>query len=540
MHVPSRSHHRPSLRFRRAATFALAASILAVSGAATARSADVTDPDVCLVEWSGSTATLSWLDQGGTHVVRRNGSWLASPGRDTSSFTDTDAPSGATYELRSWDGGVRTDRDCVEGSPPDGGDPPSDGDGTPPPAADCWVEWSGSTATVRWIDDGGTHVVRRNGSWLATPGRDSSFLVDADAPTGASYEVRTWSGGQRTDRPCEGETTPPPPTTAPSTTSTTAPPPSPSGTVERVIHVSIDGLRSDHVTPSLMPNLTRLRQQGASTLNARTDPARTQTLPNHHSQFTGRAVDGGDGHGVDYNVDQGRTVHDEAGEYVSSVFDVVHDRGGYTLLYAGKSKFDMMDRNWSSNGRADTVGADDGRDKIDEFDRLPPEDAVGRLRTALGQRPDLEYAFFHIRTPDNVGHDHTWGSDEYRSAVNEADRILGEVLDVVESEPARAESTAVIVVADHGGPLGHDLHADASEPGSYTIPFVVWGPGVAAGADLYALNPDDRLDPGGARVWLGGTQPIRGHEVANLALDLLGYPSVPGSTFNDEQDLDLN
>jgi hypothetical protein len=32
-------------------------------------------------------------------------------------------------------------------------------------------------------------------------------------------------------------------------------------------------------------------------------------------------------------------------------------------------------------------------------------------------------------------------------------------------------------------------------------------------------------------------QPIREHEVANLALEFLGYTSVPGSSYNFQQDL---
>ena len=495
-----------------------------LSGTATVRSATVTDPSVCVVERSGSTATLSWLDQGGRHVVRRNGSYLADAGRNVSSWTDRDAPPGATYELRSWASGVRTDRHCADGGQPPG--PPSGG-------GDCSVERSGSTATIRWRDDGGNHVVRRNGSWLASPGYGTSSYVDRSAPTGATYEVRTWLDGVRTDRPCgsDGSGGPAP---------TTPPPPPPSnGRAQRVIHISIDGLRADHVTSSLMPNLTRLRNQGASTLNARTDPAYTQTLPNHHSMFTGHPVKSGDGHGVDYNVDKGRTVHQEAGGYVASVFDIVHDRGGSTSVYAGKSKFDMVNRNWGANGAVDRVGVNDGRDKIDEYRQVSPSAAVDRLRTALNQRPNLEYVFFHIRDPDNAGHQHAWGTSRYRTAVTTADSILGRVVDLVQGNPAWRDSTAIIVVADHGGPTGGLFHSDASRVGNYTIPFVVWGPGVRAGADLYALNQDDRREPGSARVWLGGVQPIRNGEVANLALDFLGYPPVPGSTLNRRQDLDV-
>lgn len=514
----------PTSLARLAVSGAAVIAFVALAGTGPVRSAPVTDPSVCRAERAGSTVTLSWRDDGGTHVIRRDGGYLADAGRNVSTWTDTNAPGGATYEVRTWSDGARLDRVCSEGDA---------APGPPPGTGDCWVERSGSTVTVRWIDNGGNHVVRRNGSWLASPGRGTTSYVDRSAPSGATYQVRTWLDGERIDRDCGGGT-------GGGGGDADPDPPPANGSAKRVIHVSIDGLRADYVTPTLMPNLTRLRNQGASTLNARTDPAFTQTLPNHHSMFTSRAVNGGGGHGVDYNVDRGKTVHQEAGGYVASVFDVVHDRGGGTVVYAGKSKFDMVNRNWSANGRADTVGANNGRDKIDEYRQISPGAAVDRLRTALNQRGNLEYAFFHIRNPDNEGHAHNWGSKQYRNGVKEADRILGQVINLIEGNSAWRNSTAIIVVADHGGPLGGDLHSNPSKVGNYTVPFVVWGPGVKAGADLYALNRGDRREPGGARIWLDGTQPIRSAEVANLALDLLGYPPVPGSTSNQRQNLDVN
>ena len=68
---------------------------------------------------------------------------------------------------------------------------------------------------------------------------------------------------------------------------------------------------------------------------------------------------------------------------------------------------------------------------------------------------------------------------------------------------------------------------------------MVWGIGVARGTDLYALNPGDRRDPGVGRPTYAGVQPIRNGEVANLVLDLLDLPSVPGSTTNAWQGLSV-
>ncbi len=92
----------------------------------------------------------------------------------------------------------------------------------------------------------------------------------------------------------------------------------------------------------------------------------------------------------------------------------------------------------------------------------------------------------------------------------------------------------MILTADHGGRGAG--HYDPTSIHDYRIPFVVWGSGVDPGTDLYDLNPD-YADPGRARVAYDGVQPVRNGMVANLALDLLGLPAVPGSEHDVAQDL---
>ncbi len=529
------------------------------------QNAGAAEIDVCTAVQSGNNVQLRWNDDGGDHVVRRNGDWLTSLGQDVRVFVDRSAPAGASYVIRTWVGDTYRDRTCSTG------------------VVECSLTRSAGALRLEWVDDGGEHVVRRNGEWLASPGSGTGLYIDADPDLRATYVVRSWAGASYTDRPCaagvvecratmvdggldlrwvdsggvhvvrrmdQWVATPGPDTAThlvvdPASTGGYAirtwigdtPVDRPcSGDVEDavVIHVSLDGLRSDHV--SLMPNLQNMRDRGASTLNARTDPAFTKTLPNHSAQFTGRPVGGAGGHGVDYNNDLGFTIHDEAGEYVSSVFDVVHDRGGSTVVFAGKSKFDMIDRSWNAtNGGSDTVGADDGRDKIDVFERMDPFAAVGPFVDALEDADGPTFAFYHVRTPDEIGHLHGWATPEYRDAVQRSDALLGDLVAAVEA--AGIDNVSWIITSDHGGPTGGFLHDIAHLESNYTIPFVVAGPQVAAGADLYALNSGRRIDPGSAQLPTTGTQPIRGHETANLALELLGLPPVPGSTFNAGQDL---
>lgn len=277
-------------------------------------------------------------------------------------------------------------------------------------------------------------------------------------------------------------------------------------------------------------------KEGTYTLNARTAREQTRTLPNHTGMLTGRRIDSRHGgHGVTYNTDNGRrTVHDAADEYVSSVFDVVHDRGGATALFTTKEKFALFQRTWNTNGGSDLVGTDNGRAKIDEFvvdtddDRL-----VAMTNTYLRSEPG-QFVFVHVSLPDESGHENGFMSERYLSAVTSTDRLLSSVLNTISSQPAVRRDTIVLLTADHGGAGGS--HSNATKLHNSRIPFMAWGPGVPAGRDLYSLNPG-RGRPGDARTTYDGPQPIRNGDLANLAADILGLPTVPDSQFDADGEL---
>ena len=145
--------------------------------------------------------------------------------------------------------------------------------------------------------------------------------------------------------------------------------------------------------------------------------------------------------------------------------------------------------------------------------------------------------FLHLAGPDGAGHKYGWGSAAYVAAVKNADADIDRVVSAIVEDPELAEDVVVIVTADHGGVPGTMAHIDRTRSENYTIPFVVWGPGIARG-DLYDLNPDYR-DPGGGRPSYDGPQPVRNGDVANLVTDLLGLGAVPGSLFDTAQDLDV-
>ena len=306
--------------------------------------------------------------------------------------------------------------------------------------------------------------------------------------------------------------------------------------VRYVIHISVDGLRPDAVERlplSEASGFTRLRRESAWTHNARTDVDYRITLPNHTAQLTGRPVVGANGHEWTVNTDPapGVTLHSNRGAYVASVFDVVHDHGMATAAYVSKSKFSLFDVSYDADhGAPDTTGADDGRDKIDRYVYEPNTNRlVDRLVADLHSDP-AAYTFVHLRDPDAAGHIYTWSvrrGSRYLRAVANADRLIEQILEAVASDERLARRTVVVVTADHGG--SGRWHFD-DVPLHFTVPFYVWGPGIPV-ADLYALNPATRENPGAVQVpFSAPRQPIRNGDAANLSLALLGLDAVPGST----------
>ena len=318
--------------------------------------------------------------------------------------------------------------------------------------------------------------------------------------------------------------------------------------VDRVVLVSIDGLRTDVLSTlaaESVSNLTRITRASA-TLNARTNFDPTVTLPNHISMLTGRPALGTDGHGYLSNSDPapGVTLHSNKGEYLASAFDVAHDSGLGTALFASKSKFSLFDSSYDAqNGAPDVTGADDGIDKIDAYTYDSDADRLAdSLITYLESEEGASgFVMFHDRRPDSTGHAYGWSNDPgsaYAATIADVDATLGRILDAIAADVSSAGTTALILTADHGG--SGSGHYDTSDPATYTIPFAVWRCDSQPKADLYSLNPG-RVDPGTTSPPdpPSAGQPIRNGGAANVALDLLGLGPVDGSLIGAGQDLVL-
>jgi len=321
--------------------------------------------------------------------------------------------------------------------------------------------------------------------------------------------------------------------------------------VEHVIHISVDGLRGDLLRGLLeapgrsYPAFARLRAEGAVTFNARCDHDSSSTTPNHTGMVTGLPVRAPasapswqqHGYWTNYTVPTD-VLHLNGAPvgYKHSVFDRVHDRGGRTMLLVSKNKLALFDRSYNGeHGAPDLEGEDNGRDKIDiTFSNDADSSVLVAVLIARMEVDLAEYTFLHIFDPDSAGHGSGWGSLNWQLAVKHADSMIGLILSALELRPALKATTALVVTSDHGGGAPLFNHVDPAPPENYTIPLMIWGPGVPRGVDAYALFAN-RADPAGGRPANdAAVPPLRNVDTGNIAMALLGLPPVQDSYFRPE------
>jgi hypothetical protein len=328
------------------------------------------------------------------------------------------------------------------------------------------------------------------------------------------------------------------------------------GAIPHVVHISVDGLGAVYLksyletAPEQFPNFARLKREAAFTFNARCDYGASETIPNHTCMFTGRPALQPAGfpstvhHGLLNNSPTTSETYHNSGNleipYKASIFDVIHDYGLSTALFAGKEKLSICDRSYDSvNGGFDLIGEDNGRDKIDfslvggyaDYYGSNPTNEVNVVVEHLMNSSPKTYTFVHIAEPDLTGHfNGGWGSINWSNMVRFVDGQIGRIFTAIESNPALSNRTIVILNTDHGGGgISPVSHSEPQYSANYIIPMFIWGPGIPAGADLYSLFAN-RADPKAGRPdYTVVPQPLRNGDTCNIALSLLGLPPIPGS-----------
>jgi predicted AlkP superfamily pyrophosphatase or phosphodiesterase len=275
--------------------------------------------------------------------------------------------------------------------------------------------------------------------------------------------------------------------------STATPPSAPSEPVtpglrsDHVIVISVDGLRPDAIEQFGAANLQRLMREGSYSLEATTITP-SKTLPSHTSMLTG--TDPAE-HGVTWNSEE----MDEHGHVATpTIFAAAKAAGFHTAAFFSKSKFQHL----AVPGTLDHAQAPGGLLGKWLADRTV--DDVERYLES--NRPNL--LFVHVGEPDFVGHIAGWMSKPYGWAVREADEEIGELLEAAE-EAFGADNFTVILTADHGG---HGRDHGSADVRDVTIPWIVWGKGVAEGKRLAAGIRT--MDTAATALWLLGVSAPEG------------------------------
>lgn len=298
------------------------------------------------------------------------------------------------------------------------------------------------------------------------------------------------------------------------------------------------------------PALARL-MRGPHTLDARTDADMTVTLPNHVSMLTGLAANE---HAWLRNDDppglrQGGTIHDRAGRYIPSAFDVAHDHGVSTALFTGKSKFWLFEQSYGrARGEKDETGDDEGKAKLDLFvHAIDSETLVDQFVARLARAAELgtrTLDLVHFAETDIAGHAAEWDlttGSVYLGAMSKVDAWLGRILETIDRNDSLRGRVAFVLTTDHGGGDPAKTHTNAEAPINFTIPLLVWLGQDTAAIDLYAINPATRVRPRKDENPAADADPppLRNGEVGNLALQILGLPAIPGSRYGGRHDLQL-
>lgn len=283
------------------------------------------------------------------------------------------------------------------------------------------------------------------------------------------------------------------------------PPPGPA-LVERVVLVSVDGLRPDAIEKAEAPNLRKLIGRGAYCAEAETIRP-SMTLPSHTSMVTGLDFRR---HGVVWNnYRPGHIGH-------PTLFSVVDQAGGETAILFSKNKFHYL----ADPGVVDYVYGPPPPDKVPSKEDVTSPETVERMKqremkeAEEGLKPPrppsplsaeeakttasrlvevfakawrarkFKFTMVHFRECDEAGHRYGWMSPEYVEAVRVVDQAIGGLMTAIEAEDG-FRKTALLVTADHGGSgRGHYRVLDPARRENVQIPWILVGPGIPAGAKL--------------------------------------------------------
>lgn len=228
----------------------------------------------------------------------------------------------------------------------------------------------------------------------------------------------------------------------------------------KVILISIDGMRADGLMQCKNPYLDELKKITSYTFGARTvfPPV---TLPCHMSLFHSVPPER---HGTTTNTYMPQV------RPIPGLFEQLKNAGKVSAMYYGWEPLRDVSRPESLKA-AEYINAY----SFDHTDGMLTDSALKYIKAA---KPDFVFLYM-VETDEKGGHDNGWMSDEYLKYISCAIDNVKRVI-----EETKGEYT-VIVTADHGG---HDRTHGVDIAEDMTIPMIFYGKPFEQGKELSGIS----------------------------------------------------
>lgn len=229
---------------------------------------------------------------------------------------------------------------------------------------------------------------------------------------------------------------------------------------KRVILIGIDGVGTDAFQYARTPHLNALAEDGAISLKAR-GVMPTVSTPIWGSILTGASPEQ---HGMtsnswrkdNYSIEA--TIKDSEG-FFPSIYTLMREQipeAETAIFYDWDGLGNIFNHKYLDVVQL-TKGFEETMDKAIPY--------------ILDKEPD--FVFIYIGLPDEVGHEHSYASEEYYESIEHVDHAIGELIQTLKNEGMYEESH-IIVVSDHGGVgTGHGGESMTE----LVVPWIITGPG---------------------------------------------------------------
>lgn len=238
--------------------------------------------------------------------------------------------------------------------------------------------------------------------------------------------------------------------------------------IKHVVVIGVDGMSPDGIQKANTPNIEALVKSGAHSFTAQA-VLRTMSSPNWASMMMGAPPKA---HGVKSNKWEVKDVKKKSfcgnpqGEIFPTIYRVIREQRKDAVI--------ACFHDWDGYGRL-----------VEENVCNVKQDCAGENKTIDAATDYIKkekplFTFIHLDHVDHAGHEFGHGTKEYYRSVEKTDSLAGVVVQTLQAA-GMYENTIILITADHGGKRkGHG----GRSPEERTIPWIISGPGVAAGRTI--------------------------------------------------------